>query len=303
MKSSLCCSRLLRNLLVLIVGLLPLTAVADTLQRIKDNNSFTIGFVANYAPFSEGNTQAASGYTIELCQRIGERLKQQLKLSDLQIGYQPVAIEDMLDAVQQGRVDILCSPVDETLKRRERVSFSLPVFISGLGVILRRDGPAVLLERVRNGTSEPTPLWRGNIGQQLDKFTFALLANTHSAEWVQQRLRTLGLKSHVVMASNSAEGIRMVATGSADAFFDDRMVLLNYVAREPDGKQLLVPERLFEETPAALALGRDDEDFRLLVDRSISELLHSPQGIALYQKYFGEPSEQTRLLFRLYPKP
>jgi len=278
-------------------------AETDTLQRIQDNQRFTIGFVPDYAPFSDGDAQAAQGYTIELCQQIGERLKQQLQLPELQVGYQPVPIEDMLSAVASGRVDILCSPVDETLTRREQVSFSLPVFISGLGVIMRRDAPAVLQERVKNGPAEPTPLWRGNIGQQLDKFTFAVLASSHSADWVQQRLRKLGLKSHIVTANSTAEGIHMVSTGSADAFFDDRMVLLNYVASETGGEQLMVPERLFEETPAALAFSRSDEDFRLLVDRSISSLLGSPQGEALYQRYFGEPSAQTRLLFRLYPKP
>lgn len=294
---------LLGTSLLLGICLLPFAARADTLQRIQDSQRFTIGFVPNYAPFSDGDQHTASGYTIELCQQVAERLRQQLNLPDLQVRYQPVAIEEMLSAVQSGRIDILCSPVDETFKRREQVSFSLPVIISGLGVILRRDAPAVLLERVRSGTSPATPLWRGNIGQQLDKFTFALLANTRSADWAQQRLRTLGLKSRVVLANSSAEGIHMVSTGEADAFFDDRSVLLNYVATEAGDERLIVSERLFEETPAALALSRSDEDFRLLVDSSISRLLNSPQGKALYQRYFGEPNTQTRLLFRLYPQP
>jgi len=290
--------------ILLISTCLPASAAgADTLQRIQNSQRFTIGFVPDYAPFSDGDAQSAQGYTVELCQQIGERLKQQLQLPDLQVGYQPVAIQDMLSAVTSGRVDILCSPIDETLTRREQVSFSLPVFISGLAVIMRRDAPAVLQERVKHGPAEATPLWRGNIGQQLDKFTFAVLGSSHSAEWVQQRLRQLGLKSRVVTANNTAEGIHMVSTGQADAFFDDRMVLLNYVAQDTDGEKLIVPERLFEETPAALALSRNDEDFRLLVDRSISSLLNSPQGEALYQRHFGEPSEQTRLLFHLYPQP
>jgi len=294
---------LLAASLMLGTGLLPLASQADTLQRIRDSQRFTIGFVPGYAPFSDGNEQTARGYTIELCQQIGERLRVQLDLPELQVRYQPVTIEDMLGAVHSGRVDILCSPVDETLQRREQVSFSLPVFISGLAVIMRRDAPAVLQERVRNGAAEAAPLWRGNIAQQLDKFTFAVLSSSHSAEWVQQRLRVLGLKSRVVTADSSAAGIHMVSTGQADAFFDDRVVLLNYVATETGGEQLMVPERLFDETASALALGRGDEDFRLLVDRSISGLLGSPQGEALYQRYFGAPNTATRLLFRLYPKP
>ena len=62
-------------------------------------------------------------------------------------------------------------------------------------------------------------------------------------------------------------------------------------------------ERLFLETPAALALGRGDEDFRLLVDATLSQLFHSADGETLYRLYFGEPSEHTQQMFMLYPKP
>jgi polar amino acid transport system substrate-binding protein len=100
-----------------------------------------------------------------------------------------------------------------------------------------------------------------------------------------------------------ADGIKLVASGLVDAFFDDRLVLLNQQASVWNGEKLLVLDRLFIETPAALAVARGDEDFRLLVDTRLSQLFHGAEGEALYRLYFGEPSAQTRQMFMLYPRP
>ncbi len=293
----------LRAALLILGCLLPLAAQADTLQRIKDSNTFTLGFVPAYAPFSDGDHQGARGYTIDLCLQVAEHLRQQLALPQLQVRYQPVAINDMLTAVSDGRVDILCSPVDETLKRRAQVSFSLPVMVSGLGVSVRRDAPAALLDPLKGQRNAQSPLWRGNVARQLDSFRFAVLAGTHNAEWVQARLRTLGLKSSLVEVSDIRTGLQQVAEGEVDAFFDERLVLLSYLAEEWHGDQLQVLDRLFQETPAALPVARTDEDFRLQVDSALSALFQSPAGDALYRLYFGDPGAATRHMFQLYPKP
>ncbi|MBF7730055.1 amino acid ABC transporter substrate-binding protein [Pseudomonas sp. N040] len=295
--------RLLAHALLLFGCLLPLAAAADTLQRIKDSNTFTLGFVPGYAPFSEGDSKVANGFTIDLCLQVAERVKQHLALPELRVRYQPVAIEQMLNAVADGQVDILCSPVDETLQRREQVSFSQPVITTGLGVIVRSDAPPTLLGPLQNQLVDTGPLWRGNAGQALNRFSFAVLGATRSADWARQRIRELGLKSELVLVSSSAEGIRMVADGQVDAFFDDRLVLLNSRAEQAEPERFTVPAKLFDETPAALPLARGDEDFRLLVDTALSGVFRSPLGATIYAKYFGEPSAQTRLLFRLYSLP
>ena len=52
-----------------------------------------------------------------------------------------------------------------------------------------------------------------------------------------------------------------------------------------------------------MPLARDDEDFRLLVDTALSRLNRSEEGEALYRSYFGELSEQSRLMLRLNSRP
>jgi polar amino acid transport system substrate-binding protein len=291
------------TILLLALTSLPLYGQADTLQRIRNSNSFTLGFVPGDAPFSDGDSLGAQGYAIDLCRHIGERLKQQLALPNLQLRYQPLTVADMLNAVSDGRVDILCSPAVETLKRREQVSFSLPIFTAGLGVIVRKDAPPSLMAPLQGEQVEKTPTWRATINHGLNRHSFAVLANTVSVDWARDRMRKLGLQSKLIEVSSNQAGVAMVASGKVDAFLADRLVLLNYQAQHADREQLLVPEHLFDVMPVALPLARSDEDFRLQVDTALSELNRSAQGEALYRHYFGAPSEQSRLLLRLYSRP
>lgn len=288
--------------LLLATALLPAYA-GDTLQRIRNNNSFTIGYIPGNAPFSERNGSSAEGYAIDLCKQIGAQLQQQLALPQLQLRYQPLTVDNMLTAVSAGKVDIVCSPVVETLKRREQVNFSLPIFTAGLGVIVRKDAPTSLLDPLNGKIMEKSPNWRATLRQGLNRHSFAVQAGTLSVDWARNKLQQLGLQSQLLEVNSSEAGVAMVLSGRVDAFFAERLILLNYQAQNAEGDQLLVPEHLFEVNPVALALARGDDDLRLLVDSTISAVFRSPQGEQLYSRYFGVPNEQARLLMRLYSRP
>ena len=66
---------------------------------------------------------------------------------------------------------------------------------------------------------------------------------------------------------------------------------------------LLVIERLFTHESVALVLGRNDDDFRLVVDRALSKLYASPEFETLYLKWFGEPDDATKAFFRMSALP
>lgn len=62
-------------------------------------------------------------------------------------------------------------------------------------------------------------------------------------------------------------------------------------------------DRLFDLESAALSMARGDEDLRLLVDSELSLIYRSGEIEPLYRRYFGELSEQVRLLFKAYALP
>lgn len=288
--------------LLLAAALLPAYA-ADTLQRIRASQTLTLGFVPGDAPFSAGTPEQPSGYAIELCGLLGEQLRQQLNLPTLQLRYQPLTVAGMLGAVAEGKIDTVCGAVGDTLTRREQVSFSLPYFAAGLGVVVRRDAPASLLKPLNEGAQQRGPVWRATLQQGLNRHSFAVLKDSVSVDWARTRMRALGLQSELHEVASNAEGLALVVDGRVDAFFADRLVLLNYQAENPRGHELLVPERLFEVMPVALPLARGDADWQLAMDRALSQVQRSEAGQALYARYFGQPGEQSQLLMKLFQRP
>ncbi|MDF3936990.1 amino acid ABC transporter substrate-binding protein [Pseudomonas citronellolis] len=288
---------------LLALALLAPVAQADTLGRIRAEHTLVLGFLPANAPFSDGDASKASGYAIDLCQAVAARLRGETGLSDLQVRYRPLPLAQALDAVRNGEVDLLCSPLVETLQRRETVSFSLPVFTAGLGVILRGDADATLRDALGGAARERTPTWRGTINQGLNKRSFAVLKGTTNVQWAQRKVRELGLQSRLVEVDSYQDGVAKVLDRQVDAFFGERLSLLNYQARAADPSALRVSDRLFEMAGVALPLARGDDDFRLLVDRALSDALRGDAGEALYTRYFGVPSAQQRLLLHLYPLP
>jgi polar amino acid transport system substrate-binding protein len=281
---------------------MPLLASADTLERIKTSGTFTIGFVSDQAPFSSAAPGGAKGYSIELCQQVADATKARLGLTDLAVKYTATSVAAGLEKVASGEVDLLCGSVTDTLKRRETVAFSIPIFNSGIGALIRTDAPPALV-RVLNGEEAHTgPIWRSTIRGGLADHTYAVHAGTTTEAWVRKEIAGLRVTATVVTVDDHAKGVAMVLDRDADAYFADRTILQTYAARSIGADDLTIADRYFDYEPLALALARNDDDFRLLVDTTLSKLYRSDAFVDLYTRYFGKPSAITQTLFKAYAR-
>ena len=122
------------------VFLLALGAQAQTLERVRESGTFKIGRVTRRPVLVFGHTRRAGRHFGPAAPAIAAQVKQALGLDKISIEYVPVGTEDRFEAVQDGRIDILCSADTVTLSRRELVDFSLFTFLDGAAV-LRADGP------------------------------------------------------------------------------------------------------------------------------------------------------------------
>ena len=123
------------------VFLLATGAQAQTLERVRERH-LQDRLSRGRRPFSFRDTLGEpAGYSVQLCRLIAAQVKQALGLDKISIEYVPVGTEDRFQAVQDGRIDILCSADTVTLSRRELVDFSLFTFLDGAAVLLRADGP------------------------------------------------------------------------------------------------------------------------------------------------------------------
>ncbi|MFJ3261825.1 amino acid ABC transporter substrate-binding protein [Pseudomonas sp. NPDC086581] len=289
--------------LVMLAAALPLVAPAQTLERIRSSHTLTLGYLPKRPPFSASEGEAAVGYGIDLCQKVADQLRIQPGLAQMRVRFVPLSEDKALETVGAGGVDLLCSPMVETLKARQSLDFSLPVYTAGLGVVVRKDAPFFLVRSLNGEVDKSGPTWRATPNRGLADYTFAVPGNTRVETWVREKLRLLKVLVNVQTVAGPAEGVDAVAAGKADAFFYDQMALRSLVEHSAGKANLMVLSRRFEFAPVALVMPRGDEDFRLQVDTALSELYRSDAFVPLYSKYFGAPSELDQNLFKVYSRP
>jgi ABC-type amino acid transport substrate-binding protein len=289
---------------ILVAALLPAAAAsADTMDRIRDSGKLSLGYRTDARPFSYMDASGnAAGYAIALCEAVSNAIKAESGNESLAVQWVPVTVEDRFAAVRDSKVDLLCGPDAETLERRKEVAFSIPVFQGGIGAIVRADAPLPLRE-VLSGQPPSGPTWRGSPARILDKKIFAAAAGTRSESWLKEKVREFHIAAQIVAIDSYEAGINSIVDHGADVFFADRSILVDAAQSHESASDLLVIERLFTHEPVALALGRNDDDFRLFVDHALSKLYASPEFETLYLKWFGQPDDATKRFFQMIALP
>lgn len=267
-------------LAIAILLLMPQDAVGGTLDRVREAGVFKIGYRTDAAPFSYSNPIGEpAGYVVDLCREVALAVKEELALADLKVEYVTVTAEDRFDAVKSGRADLLCEPTTVTLQRRKLVDFSLMTFIDGATVMVREDGPQSFKELA---------------GQKI-----GVHAGTTTESALQNSLSEFNIDAEVVPVADHKEGAKRLESGEFAAYFADRAILV-FLLLGPDApKSLKVSKDYFTREPYALALTRNDEEFRFLVDRTLARLYRSGVIEKIFARNFGnaKPSEILQALY------
>lgn len=273
-------------------------ASAATLERIKESGRIKLGYLVDARPLSYRNDAgAAEGYAVALCEHVAEQVKKELALPQLAVEWVPVTLESRLREVQQGNIDLLCAPTSVTLSRRKEVSFSIPVFAGGNRAVLRKDSLAALREALGD-TPRTKAVWRGSpAAKVLKDTTFAVVSGTTTETWLAGRRAAFKVDAKIVPVPDYRTGLQQLRDRKADVLFGERSVIL---AAMDDAARadLVVLDQLFTHESAGMALARGDEDFRLLVDSSLSQFYATGEFGDLYRKWFGEYDVAARAFFQ-----
>src|ERR1700682_5520634 len=83
--------------------------VTGTLKKIQDSGAITIGHRDASIPFSYyDDKQQPIGYAMDLCMRIVDAVKTELKMPKLEVKYQLVTSANRIPLIANGTVDLAC---------------------------------------------------------------------------------------------------------------------------------------------------------------------------------------------------
>ncbi len=274
--------RFLCACIVALTGLaLAQPTAASTLEKVRKSGTFTIGFRLDARPFSflDADGQAA-GYAVDICRRIAVALRGNLGLADMNVEYVPVKAANRIEMLESDEIDIECGSSTRTLRRQERVDFTLLTFVTG----------AEMLVRVDSGIGDIPDLAGRKVG---------VLEGTTTERGLRNALEKRFIDAQVVTVERHDYGLASLEVGDIDAYFADRILLLGLAGRAMDPSKLQLSGRLYSIEPYALMVRRGDDDLRLIADRTIASLYRSGQIKGIAGKWFGG-AKAGNLLKALY---
>ena len=272
---------LLRVLFLLI--LLPVAAGAQTLDKIRKSGTLTLGYIDDAAPFSytDGNGEP-QGYSVELCRAVADGIAAQLKRQGFKTRWVKLTIQNRIDAVRQGKVDLECSTTTWTLSRQQLVDFSLVTFV---------DGGSLLV----GAKSEANRL------QDLAAKRIAVLRGTTTEKALREALARRSVQAEVVLVDKRDEGLTLLREAQVEAFAADRTTLIGVVVMSGTGAgQYRLLDQDFSIEQYALMLPRGDHDFRLAVNRVLARVYRTGEIEKIYGRWLGPLGPPSLLLSATY---
>ena len=245
-------------------------AAEGTLEKIARSGEFVIGYRTDSLPLSFQDRQGRpAGYSVDLCRRIGERVRQHFAGEDIEVKFVPVSSEERIAAVLDGTIDIECGSTTVTLSRHERVDFSLPTFVTG-GSIVSLKGSGI------EGASDLA-------GKRI-----AVAKGTTTEQKLRTYLADNAVDAEIVIVGDRTEGWARLNQDNVDAMASDQIVLIGLIMNSQDPTRYWLDSEIFSYEPYAFVVRRNDADFRLVVNRALAEVYRSGDYADIYYEWIGK---------------
>jgi ABC-type amino acid transport substrate-binding protein len=278
-------------------------AAASTLERVRASGRIVLGYYTAGQPMSYRDASGnAAGYAVTLCRQVADEVKAELGLQKLALEWVPLTPATGMAAVRQGQVDLLCGAEVASLKNRANVSFSLPVFPGGISALVRADASKAFQNALEERPIPYRTIWRASPFSPLQHKTASVIAGTPTVDLLKEGVARRHLIGKMDLVDSYEAGVANVLSRDSDVFFGDRATLLALARHSADAGKLRVLTRHYTYEPLALALPRNDDDFRLVVDRALIRFYASPKFGDAYTEAFGPPDADTVEYFRGMPR-
>ena len=247
------------------------TAQEGTLKKIKDSGSITIGHRDASVPFSYyDDKQQPVGYAMDLCARIVEAVKTELKMQKIETKYQLVTSANRIPLMANGTIDLECGSTTNNLERQKLVWFTITHFVTANRWVAKRTAKLNKLADLKGKTIVST-------------------AGTTNIKQITELNGEQKLGANIISANGHAEAFQMVETGRAVAFVMDDILLYSLVAQSRSPKDYAISPEALSVEPYGIMLRKDDAAFKKVVDAAMVNTYKSGAINAIYDKWFQKP--------------
>jgi glutamate/aspartate transport system substrate-binding protein len=274
---------------IIAASLLSLPAHAQeltgTLKKIRDTGVITIGHREASIPFSYlDDKQQPVGYAMDLCMKVVDAVKAELKMPALKVALQPVTSANRIPLLQNGTIDIECGSTTNSVERQKQVAFGPTYFVINVSAVVKKASGIKSLAEL-NGKAISTT------------------SGTTAVPLLKKYEKTASIDVKEIYGKDHAESMQLLATDRVSAFVMDDILLAGQVANQPRPDDYFIfPESLRTE-PYSMMLRREDPAFKALVDRAVGAVYKSGEIDRIFAKWFTSaiPPRGVNLNFKMTP--
>jgi ABC-type amino acid transport substrate-binding protein len=207
----------------------------------------------------EPDTPGFSGFEVDLMAALAAHLGVALR-------HRSVLWRDILQELENGRLDVVCTAATVSAERSERVAFSAPYLDIRLAIVARPDAPIHSIDDLKGA----------HVGVRVA---------TTAAEYVWRHARPRS----ITLFDMNDDVYAAVAGRKVDAAIDDSPIA-SWFVRNRSGLALvsLIPGT---EAQYALMVARNHVALRTALDDALSRIRQDGQYAAIHRRWFGERSE------------
>ena len=250
---------------------------AGTLKNIKETGAITLGYRDSSIPFSYlDDDQKPIGFAMDICYKIVDAVKAELKLSKLEVKLNPVTSATRIPLLANGTIDLECGSTTNNAERQKQISFTNTHFLTASRFVSKKSNKLNMIDDLK-GKSVVSTAGTTNIKQ---------LTEANAA-------RSLGV--NIITGQGPRRSVPDGRDRSRGRLRDGR-----HPAGQPRCRleRTRVPMSISTDAfskpePYGIMLRKDDAAFKKVVDGATAALYTSGEGQKLYDKWFmaEDPAE------------
>jgi glutamate/aspartate transport system substrate-binding protein len=246
-------------------------SAADTLKKIKDSGSITLGHRDSSIPFSYyDDKQKVVGYAMDICYKIVDAVKAHLKVPKIDVKLNPVTSATRIPLMANGTIDLECGSTTNNLERQKQVGFTITHFVTANRYVAKKSSNIKSLKDLKGKTVVST-------------------SGTTNIKWATEANQKQKLGMNIIAAKDHAEAFLTVDTGRAVAFFMDDILLYSLVATSRNPKDWVIGSEAYTVEPYGIMVPKDDAAFKKVVDGAVRAIYKSGEINKIYDKWFQKP--------------
>ena len=242
--------------------------LTGTLKKIKDTGVVKIGHREASSPFSyQDDKQQVIGYGTDICLKIVDAIKAELKMPKLKVEFVPVTSQTRIPILTGGNIDMECGSTTNSVERQKQVAFAPTYFMTGTKIIVKKSSGI-----------------KGYDGLKGKTVVFTSGTTNERAMKAYNDEKKLGI--NFIPSKDHAESFLAVETGRAVAFPMDDILLYSLRASAKNPGDYAIIGEFLSDDPYGIMMRRDDPAFKKLVDNTVTGLYKSGGINKIYAKWF-----------------